>query len=554
MGEVIIEIEQSKLNIPTLKINNYYIHSKYNPLKEATQFASKNYSEGNLHIIFGNGLGYYTEAFVELSKNKDDILVFEPIENLPSDKADFVFTNMELFKHKLKKKIKQFKELNVIAIPNYLKLAPEVHKDILSFTKDQMVVAKIFENTVTTFSQQWQENYLRNLVYVPLDLSIQNLYKHFEAPVVVVSAGPSLAKQIPLLKKYRDKMVLVAAGSSITALMKYDLEPDFVVTMDGGESNSNHFNSVRLKKANLVYSLVTHHNVRVSVSETESYHYLSSDCYEMESHYFNLFKKEPVKLSGGGSVATYALSFARFISSGPIALVGQDLAYTNAKTHDDNNRNAKGITKEYIEKRGLFKTKDLYDQEIYTDHAFLAMREAFEILSNELEGLNIIFNCTEGGLDIQSIKNITLQNYLEEYTSDIVKYPNVTEKAVSLSSSQLLERLKVETVDYDATIKLLNESIKLLESSQGIRKFKDSVLRKLEANEKKILMYAERMSIGIALKKTMIKVMQAEPINVSDTEYMKYKKIYNKNEMLYKELLEVLQSMQVVLENIVNNR
>ena len=553
MQEAIIEIEQSKLDIPTLKINNYYIHSKYNPLKEAEQFAVKNYNEGNLHVILGNGLGYYSEAFYKIIANKESIIVYEPFGNLPDSAFDFVYSDLNLFKEALKAKVYQFKELNVISIPNYLKFFQEIHKEILQYSKDQIIIKQIFENTINRYSQEWQENYLHNLTYTIDDYQIQRLEKSYDSPVIVASAGPSLAKQIPLLKQYRERIILVAAGSSITALMKYDLEPDFVVTMDGGLPNSVHFNSVKLQKANLVYSLVTHYNVRKNITASKCYHYLSTDCYDMEGHYSSILKQTPLKLEGSGSVATYALSFARFISSGPIALVGQDLAYTNDRSHDANNLHSSGISKEYIEQNGLFITTDVNGLDVYTDYAFLAMKESFESLVQQLDNRETIFNCTEGGLSIKNIKNNFLQQFLLEFATTSVEHKVDEEKNVTITNLDLLNQLKNELNNLELGIQLVKENLKLLQSTQSSRVFKASILNKMEKNENELLVLTERLSISIAMKKTLIKFMQAETMAYSDTEYMKYKKVYEKNKMLYTELLDILESTKVILESIINN-
>lgn len=551
MNDFMIVIEPSKLEVPTLKIDKYYIHSKYNPLKEATQFAQKNYTLGNLHIILGNGLGYYSEAFNNISEVGDDLIVFEPFENLPESPLNFVFSDFKAFKKTLKEKTQQFKELSVISIPNYTKLVPEVHKEILNYAKDQLIVKQIYENTINRYSNEWQENYLHNLLYATEDFQIQGLHNRYNVPVVVAAAGPSLSKQIPLLTQYRDKILLVAAGSSITALMKHNLEPDYVVTMDGGIPNAKHFNTVQLKKAKLVYSLVTHLDVRKNATSEKCYHYLSTDAYEMETHYTNLLQEEPLKLRGGGSVATYALSFARYISTGPIALVGQDLAYTNNQSHDGSNRYSIGLSEEYIRKKGLFVTKDIYGKDIYTDHGFIAMRDAFEALAEELDDAQSIVNCTEGGINIENIKNVILQHFLTDYAKHDIDHANVEEMPYKRSKQQILEQLALESKQYDIAISLVNENLKLLKSTEATRKFKPSVLTKMDKNEKQLFEITKEVSIAIALQKAMLKFMQADIVQVGDTEYAKYKKVYEKNELLYNELKAILQSTQQILKNII---
>jgi len=84
MRDLMIEMTSAKSGDQTLKIENYYIHSKYNPVREAEQFAAKNFEQGKIHILLGHGLGYYTEAFKQHSDNTD-LIIMEPIEQFSHD-------------------------------------------------------------------------------------------------------------------------------------------------------------------------------------------------------------------------------------------------------------------------------------------------------------------------------------------------------------------------------------------------------------------------------------------------------------------------------------
>lgn len=77
-----IQMEQTKSGLTTLKINNYYIHSKYDPVQEAKRFVDNNFKEKYVTILFGYGLGYIEKAYREkLSSDKQNyILVFDPIK------------------------------------------------------------------------------------------------------------------------------------------------------------------------------------------------------------------------------------------------------------------------------------------------------------------------------------------------------------------------------------------------------------------------------------------------------------------------------------------
>lgn len=77
MKDIIVEELISKSGEPTLKINNYLLHSKYNPKKEAKLFVEKQYKVGSILILFGYGCGYILEEFIKQSSD-EKIIVIDP--------------------------------------------------------------------------------------------------------------------------------------------------------------------------------------------------------------------------------------------------------------------------------------------------------------------------------------------------------------------------------------------------------------------------------------------------------------------------------------------
>ncbi len=83
-----ILIENSKVSLPIPVINGCYLHSRFNPLKEAEEFAEENFKKvaSKSHIIIlGLGFGYHVNELVKkitLLTTKYKILIVEPNQNL----------------------------------------------------------------------------------------------------------------------------------------------------------------------------------------------------------------------------------------------------------------------------------------------------------------------------------------------------------------------------------------------------------------------------------------------------------------------------------------
>ncbi|MGM9008744.1 6-hydroxymethylpterin diphosphokinase MptE-like protein, partial [Campylobacter jejuni] len=60
---------------------------------------------------------------------------------------------------------------------------------------------------------------------------------------IIVSTGPSLTKQLPLLKKYANKATIIAADSSYPILYKHNIKPDYVLSLERIPLTSEFFNN-----------------------------------------------------------------------------------------------------------------------------------------------------------------------------------------------------------------------------------------------------------------------------------------------------------------------
>ncbi|UZN00109.1 hypothetical protein OL548_09750 [Lysinibacillus sp. MHQ-1] len=87
--------------------------------------------------------------------------------------------------------------------------------------------------------------------------------------------------------------------------------------------------------------------------------------------------KDLPMLSTGGTVAITALEIASKISTGPIAIIGQDLAYTNNKSHAENNNHYSELTDEFFKKDMAFEVEGYYGEPVKTNHQFNSMRKKY---------------------------------------------------------------------------------------------------------------------------------------------------------------------------------
>jgi hypothetical protein len=534
------------------KVNNYYLHSKYDPIREATRFADHHYKKNHLHILFGIGSGYIAKALSEKMSENEFLIIVEPLEKL----INIQLNNENILERTIIVKGEQlddFKKLcdvlmdrfsnrvHLICSSNYDKLFPHVYENVLNIIKDLIHTKKVNENTIKTFSNEWQRNFILNLFYGFDDIPFNALECYFDVPVVVASGGPSLTKQIPLLKKVRNHVLLISSGSTINTLLNYNIEPDFVVTIDGNINNYKHFESIELKKTKVIYSL-SHHEKILEKLNQRSFFFVSSVHPFLKPYAEKLLNKEVPNILGGASVATFALSIAYMISSEPVALIGQDLAYTDNKTHAEHNKNFRKIDETYIKERGMFYTEGYYGDQVLTDYAFLTMKHNFEKLIHTFSQPERIYNCTEGGVKLEGYRQISFQEFCNRYVDTNKIVPMFDIDSYSHKDIQewkeFLIRIENEIKLHDKVKRLVEEAVLLLKRNTSDTAFDAKILKKLDKIDEQLKPIFDEGMMSLIAQPIILDTFNNYLPKENETEKETYQRVYARSMDLYSRLQE----------------
>jgi len=554
------EIEEvvNKEGLTIKKVNGYLLHSKYNPVKEAQQFMDLNFIPEHIHILFGFGSGYIVDAFLK-KRNQEKLIVIEPIltEDIYMEEENIILVSTEdnkEIKEAIFSLFNMSHNVKILLSPNYDKICPEIYKDFLTIVNEKLSLEKVNENTLRTMSRQWQENYIMNLQYLGIDDSIVKLDTYTNAPVVIAAGGPSLTKQLPLLKRVRKKIILIAAGSTINTLAAEDIEPDYIISIDGHINNYHHFRDLYFKNATYIYSLYSHFKIRNSF-EKKAYYFLSESAKDLNCHLSRISEESIILLKGGGSVAHFAFSFANYISSGPIAMIGQDLAFTNNQTHAENNKHFKKLTDEGLKDKKYIKQKGYYGDEVITDYSFLAMKLSFEQLAQMVENDRGIYNCTEGGIFIKGFENNTFKSFCEEFvqnkeTNHYLNKNVENKEKVYLKYKRIYEELTIEMQFYRKMKKHLNDNLTVLSKNKSVVSFDNITLEKLDKNDKKIELYRTKTSLSTSLDPLTLSLAKEFTASIHETPHQKYQRLYKQNIVLYSEMVKIIKETESIVEQL----
>ncbi|EOJ2122732.1 6-hydroxymethylpterin diphosphokinase MptE-like protein, partial [Campylobacter jejuni] len=117
-----------------------------------------------------------------------------------------------------------------------------------------------FQIALPTYSHLLQ-NIPSMLESIPFQRILSERKNKFDN-AIVVSAGPSLAKQLPLLKAYQDKAVIFCADGALSMLEKEGIVPDYVTNLDCRDLAMKFFqNKENLKQSIIALECATHPNV-----------------------------------------------------------------------------------------------------------------------------------------------------------------------------------------------------------------------------------------------------------------------------------------------------
>lgn len=536
----------------TLEINGYYVHSKYDPIKEAQKYVERHYRPHNLNIIFGYGKGYLIEELEKFKKHNENTIVIDPLLDekrlAVSEKHHDVLgievndiEHMEFLLSKINPDART--TFNIMCTNNYDKLFPVEYKKLLQKIRDIQDSNRVNDNTLILFSSKWQHNLSMNLNHLTKDASLIELKDKYTKPVIIASSGPSLTKQLDLVKKYRNKIILISAGSTTSVLLNNKIQPDFIVSIDGGEPNYLHFKSLNISNSRLIYSLQNHHKIRESFKEQAFVCNLKGHAH-IGNYLKNKLDLKLPTLLAGSTVANLCFSVAQYISKGPIAFIGQDLAYTDNLSHVKGHNHTKVITESNLKDKGSVLVDGYFGDKVRTSVSMNSMRLEFEKMIVVESPKVSFYNCTEGGAKIKGYKQMPFTEFCSKYIEKLDEFEEnsllTNVYPICLEKKQLIDLFNDEIEKAIKTIELYEKAIDTINRDDSIDKFKPKTIRILDKIDEEISDILNDLPTDFILIPTVMEVKRGFLEKENETIYQKYKRVREQNLKLYQSSKEAI--------------
>jgi hypothetical protein len=276
---------------------------------------------------------------------------------------------------------------------------------------------------------RWAANGLRNLTtlgHLPMVTDIGDAFKGM--PMIIVGAGPSLAKNIDQLKAAQGKAIIVCVARALRSLQAEGVWPDFAISLDATEVRCQ-FRGIAMDRVPGVMISATSHPELLALPDTTLLSYSSNT--EADGWMFD--PQDGVKeMPSGGSVSCSAMSIGLHWGCSPIVLVGQDLSFsggafyhaggtdgdtqaiydeaTNTWTLEGYSEDLAHTLRDRIAKVGMrtgaAEVPGYFGGMVPTNPAFASFRTWFEFTAFDHQ--TPMFNCTEGGAHIGGMAHMPL--------------------------------------------------------------------------------------------------------------------------------------------------
>ncbi|EAK1178921.1 motility associated factor glycosyltransferase family protein [Campylobacter jejuni] len=278
------------------------------------------------------------------------------------------------------------------------------HEDILGLNKK---LAENFKNSIVSHGNdpldalQGIEQFVYNLPQMITHPSYKELLskrKGISDTAIIVSTGPSLTKQLPLLKKYASKATIFCADSSYPILAKHGIKPDYVCMLERTEITAEFFNHDfgEFDKDIVFVCAGVVHPKAIEYLKGRNRKYLIMPRYlyfpiYIKLKYFDFLYNTP-------SVAHMSYFLSVLLNHKNIIFIGQDLAYAeNGNSHPDDYQNSANYESQMYEH--ILTEAYGGKKEIKTHEFWIFFKQILEAMIIKYHITT--YNCTEGGARIE---------------------------------------------------------------------------------------------------------------------------------------------------------
>jgi len=527
-----VELVEARNSEYTFKYRGIYFHSRYDPVKEAlVQFEGITETEADWVVLFGLGCGYLFKTFVQGRQGRAQgakVVVFEP----SMDILVGVLRKLDLSRFFIKKNVYIYTRLGLVedmvstqieCVENILRYETIAYKQVFFRELEELIagvekarnVSRAYVKKDIDSRLVFLENYFANIDNFFKYPDVSSLLNKFKGvPMIVVGSGPSLEKNVELLKGVKGKAVIIAAVSALMPLIHFGITPDLVICGEQVKLDGHFTGAEEESRTRFIFADVVHPSMFDRRSKGK-YVYISNFMWLSLQHarfWGNKYCPE-----FGGSVTTTALGLGVDLGCDPVVMIGQDLAFGDNSTH------AKGAAYSdqslHFEEDGTVKIQERYanSEEVFelehevlwldgvngrrlpsksdwvTFHSWFVeyMRK-----HHEAENPTRVINATEGGAHIEGMEHARLKDVIERFITRDYPIEDILNKADKEREKADLDGLRsaydgiFHSLDHVRTMaqSIVKDAEEVMEifNSSGVTREVSELVARIQKDEKRL--------------------------------------------------------------------
>lgn len=401
-------------------------------------------TQNSIHVIYGLGLGYLLDEFSQKAKGsiillEDDIeilrFVLEVVDlsSILNKENIFLVSDLEEFSSAFESVFRYRSRITLSALDFY---AYQKNNTYCFYKNELERLFTLYDhnysfqvNTIYSFLQHTVLK-LEKRLRTPLLTDYKDLLK--DKPAVIVSAGPSLSKNIEVLKKYKDNVYIFCVGTALKTLLSNGIVPDFLNIIEKTRT-SVHYEVPEIKDMTLLCEPYTNYHVHDIPFKRRFI--TASEETDSSRWFLEIAGKKLAEFETKGTVSYQALFSAKYWGCNPIILIGQDLAYSDGSCY------AKGSAFEDLE--------CFFDEEL----------QKYKIYPKNFEKYRDAYYSTLKLTDEQ--KSLRLQEAIEKFNSELVTVDGQNGEKLPTSNAYALfiEYISDFGRRFNSEYKLINASL-----------------------------------------------------------------------------------------------
>ncbi|EAJ7388970.1 motility associated factor glycosyltransferase family protein [Campylobacter upsaliensis] len=514
--DLIFNKDPLDLNIIELKTREKIYQNPLKELEEKITFINENKALNPVLFFYGIGNGFLYKALLQNQIYKKIIVFEKELEliflafNLSNFSEDLASRRLIITLNKDMNPIKalQLFTSNVFALL-YRSYFLELHCDYYEKQKkDILIINRLNKNAIIELSlkngndpgdalqgiDQFIQHLPKMLTHPSIDSLMQKRQNKADT-AIIVATGPSLNKQLPLLKKYAKRASIFCLDASYAILAKENIKPDYVLSLERVEATSKFFdNDFKEFDKDVLFILLalTHPKTLNFIEKNHREYMLAPKMLPLAQE----LKFKEFGFLNGWSVAHMAYSIAWALGHKNIILIGQDLAYAkDGTTHSKNYPRGLDTAKREIS------TLEQRELKAYGGKGKVKSTKIWSIFKDFYEQLIYLsrnscktYNATEGGARIEGAIEKPFKELCESLlTKDLKKplpkpkaLPRARQNELMLQSYKKLKGFIKSSENLGKDCKKLSNQIKTITKGDTQKHSLESICQNIETFKSKI--------------------------------------------------------------------